>query len=234
MPSIISVIAKHRGQAGDSNGQFPAPAGWRTHIEMTVDTGGLLMFEHADRGVGFTGVFNISTGLFSLAAVETRDYNVDYDIGGFKRGPNKITHSGETAIGPQTVAFNRGNMPSGKAMELLGAKPIVPIFHDCKNPKTGINEGTSHEQLAKDSVNIPRSVGKGVNIPMAENFLGFTITKQEGTQAWPHEIIFRSGTFNKNKFGNAGRDIPTDWVNLMVNALQIFLPTCNVQTRARR
>jgi hypothetical protein len=136
------------------------------------------------------------------------------------------------AMGPETEAFNKKAMPPAPAMAVLGAKHLKPIDHENQARTSPVNLGTSHEQLAKDALGIDRNVGKGQQMPDKASFIGFTIQKWEGSEVWPHEIIYRSGTFNM-RFSDAGKGIPSDWALLIQKALQELLPDQPVQTRSR-
>jgi hypothetical protein len=204
-------------------------------VNITVDIDGLMMFDKAAMGVAFTGVMNVNSGKVSLTAVVPREAEVEHDIGGFKkdRFPDKKTGGSKVmAMGPETEAFNKNAMPTAPAMAVLGVKHLKPIDHENQAHTSPNNLGTSHEQLAKDSLGIGRNVGKGVEMPDSKGFIGFTITKWEGSAVWPHEIIYRSGTFNM-RFSTGGKAIAGDWALLIQKALQELLPDQPVQTRSR-
>jgi len=200
MPSII--VVKHTDNklwAGASNPTYPAPD-WKANVNITVDISGLMMFDRAAMGVALTGVMNVNSGKVSLTAVIPRQAEVEHNIGGFSIGRffDKKKMAERTMVrGPETEAFNPRAMPSPKAMKVLGVKSLTPIDHENQASSSPVNLGTSHEQLAKDAEGIDRNVGKSEQVPDSMSYIGFTITKWEGSEVWPHEIIYRSGTFNQ-------------------------------------
>lgn len=195
----LSRISEQR-KALEPNPNLPAPD-WVAGEDISIDPNGLMMFDKAGKGVALTGVMNVQTGKISLTAVMPRENPVEHDIGGFKQGFKGVK---TVSVGPESEAFDKRAMPSSKAMKILGVKNLAVIGHE-KN-----NLGTSHEQLAKDAEGILRTVGKGIEVPEKSGYIGFTIKKGEGSEEWPHEIVFRSGTFNQ-RFINFGTAVPSDW-----------------------
>jgi hypothetical protein len=215
MPCVIKIkhTENNANWAGATNEKYPAPD-WKANVNITVDIDGLMMFDKA---------------------AIPREAEVEHNIGGFKTGmfPDKKTGGSKLmAMGPETEAFNKKAMPPAPAMAVLGAKHLKPIDHENQARTSPVNLGTSHEQLAKDALGIDRNVGKGQQMPDKASFIGFTIQKWEGSEVWPHEIIYRSGTFNM-RFSDAGKGIPSDWALLIQKALQELLPDQPVQTRSR-
>jgi hypothetical protein len=239
MPSIIRIRYTEDNDkwAGESNKDYPAPD-WKAKVNIRVDIDGLVMFRTAGLGVAHTGVMNVFSGVIWLCAVVPRIVEVEHNIGGFKTGPysdpktHKTKHN--TPQGPETEAFvPRGVMPSKKEMMLHGGKHLRPIEHNAPQQGGRLPLGSSHEQLAKDAEGIGRDVGQGVPVSNTLSYIGFTITKWEGSEFWPHEIIYRSGTFNQ-RFSANGKGIPGDWARLIRDALQELLPALPIQTRSER
>lgn len=240
--SSISVM--ERFLSLQPSNKFPAP-NWVAGKDISIDPSGLMMFDKAGRDVMLTGVMNVQTGKISLTAVMPRNVLVEHDIGGFKGGTGKgkdgVTREGMVA--PESGEFVESAMPPPKAMKLLGVKELQPIDHqnvnyiqsDAAKKATGSsprNPGTSHEQLIKDAEGIRRDVGRGNQVPEKSNYIGFTITKGEGSKEWPHEILFRSGTLN-DRFVKGGVAIPSDWADMIATAMEQLLPNQPTQTRER-
>ena len=199
-----------------SDPQYPVPGKLRIGrgVSMSANRSGQLFWICASAGVAFTGVLNMKTGLIYLRPlVANREGNVKYDSPFWSIGRESI-HAIEHSA---------------------DAKSLRGTFWE------GLPDRTGHKQLAQsaawDTI-IHKFEGNSLNsryqgfgsdqlFHFEDDYLGFSIIKATGTPGTPHQLRFRSGTFNgkfTDKVFGVGRmkgvTVPKEWADVVVGWLE--------------